>query len=421
MSRKFLTIIFLLFLIILAAILGYYYFVLKKQPALPNPPGSETEGLLFPFSDNGPTGTVRDTQKPEAANTNSSAMPILRQITNVPVAGATIFESKDGTMIRYVERATGHVYEAKANAGTPRRLTNTTIPKIYEAIWVDSQSVILRYLKDGSENIETFFAKITTPKGTAGQTGTSTSAISQTSVASLEGVFLQKGISELAVSPNKEKIFYIVPTGNGVSGVTANPDGTKKAEVWNSPLRGWQVSWPSGDTIALTVKPTATAPGFLYLLGSRSGSISKIKGGVNGLTALPSGSAKQVLYSLSTGAAVDTFLLDVRTNTSDSFPLKTLPEKCVWGRKDVNIIYCAVPKNISVAELPDSWYQGVASFIDDLWSANLLTGTTKIIASPEDLVGSQTIDATNLSLNETDEYLIFINKKDLTPWVLRVK
>ena len=81
------------------------------------------------------------------------------------------------------------------------RVTNTTIPKIYEAIWGNNEnSLLLRYLRDDGETIETFTSKVI--EGADGKEG------------SLLGTFLPSDIKSVAVSPKKDKIFYL----NVVSG-----------------------------------------------------------------------------------------------------------------------------------------------------------------------------------------------------------
>ena len=112
---------------------------------------------------------------------------------------------------------------------------------------------------------------------------------------------------------------------------------------------------------------------------------------------------------------------DLITKTSSLFPLKTLPEKCVWGGVAKEILYCAVPATPNKGEYPDIWYQGIESFNDELWSINTTTGQTEIVADKETFSENGGVDATKLQLSPKEDYLSFINKKDLTLWLIKIK
>jgi hypothetical protein len=81
------------------------------------------------------------------------------------------------------------------------------------------------------------------------------------------------------------------------------------------------------------------------------------------------------------------------------------------------MVYCAVPSQPIKAIYPDDWYKGTISFIDKIWQSNATTGEIKLISSIVD-TSDRVIDAFNLGLDPKDDFLIFMNKNDLSLWSL---
>src|SRR3989344_1693093 len=193
MSKK--TIIIL---IVAAAvvIIGLFVaaFLLSRNTGAPSEISTSTVGSLFPFESGGTgTGTrVGTTSQTGVSGAGTTAsLPLLRQITSVPVAGAVSFTRNGGTYIRYVEKSTGNVYETNAASFGNNRLTNTTIPRVAKALWNrDGSQVVIQYLDDNTGIIKNFGAKINEAKN------------------ALDGTFLRDAIGEIAVAPDTDRIFY---------------------------------------------------------------------------------------------------------------------------------------------------------------------------------------------------------------------
>src|SRR3989344_2973382 len=387
-NKKNLIIIFIAVLLVAIALgVAYYFFFMKDgegepvPPTLPLGPG----GVLPPMP---LVSTGTSTSGTEAR----VVIPRLRQITSEPVGGAGIFDivntdKTKSTLIRYIQRADGNIFETFTNTLTVNRISNKTIPKIYEAIWGNAGDVVItRQLKDDNETIESFAAKLS---------GNASPAVggAGSTVKELSGVYLPQKISALTISPDKSKMFYLYPTGSGVGSIFANADGGKKTLIFESPLSEWLAAFADNKTIVLTTKPTAGAKGFSYFLNTSNGNLSKILGGQNGLTILVSPDKKLALYSL--------------------------PEKCVWSKGGENL-YCAVPKVVPACAYPDCWYRGGIAFSDDIWKINTATGETNRLISPE-AFAQKTLDVINPLLYESESFLLFMNKIDLTPWVLDIR
>lgn len=351
-----------------------------------------------------------------------------RKIADLPVAGATFFEDsrplpvKEVALvggekpketvdnkkinkpeppkfelvpsIRYVEKTTGHVNQMYMDTKASAKISNSTIPNIHEAIFDGkASSIIYRYLGEDGKTITSFLAKL---GGTQGE-------------------FLPLNILDISISPDKSKFFYLTETQSGVTGTIRSFSDTKKTQIMSSPLTELISQWVTDQKIYLTTKASYSVNGSLFSLNTTSGVITKVFGGVKGLTTLSNKDGSVILYSTSTNSGPSLSLFNSKNQKRDSLEIYGLPEKCVWMNDNINII-CAVPNNISEGSYPDIWYQGIKSFNDSL--IRIDTGTlqkTNIVNSDEEIY----FDAINLFLNSKDgKQLFFTNKKDGTLWSL---
>lgn len=404
MPKKTLTILIIASSIVVIGLFAAAFF-LSRNAGTPSGVATSTGGSLFPVETGGsrPGGAGMGTTSQTGAGAGGIAapLPILRQITSVPVAGAIPIARDGKTYIRYVEKSTGNVYETEAASFGNNRLTNTTIPRVARALWGKSGSqVLIEYLDENTGGIKNFGAKINEEKK------------------ALEGTFLRDAISEIAVAPDTDRIFYTVPFSADTIGSAANFDGTKTTNLFTSPFSEWLVSWPYSKIIAFTTKPSFAAAGYLYFLNTQTEAFDKIMGGVAGLSALVSPDGKYVVYSESFQNSFTLNLFTVSDKTSSRLPVSTLPEKCVWGN-DAVTLYCAAPSVIPPGGYPDVWYQGLVSFSDTIWKMNTKTGFVDLVIAAEDSA-REPIDVVQPMLSPDGGYLIFINKKDQSLWSLKL-
>jgi len=411
MSKKSATILIISLLIIIGLLFGAYFFLQSQT----GKKFAEDSGLndFLPF---GPQTTPPTTTPPTDTGSGNgdsdlndlngdASLAKLRQIWPSPVAGAVAFDSNKELRIRFVERGTGHVFELK-DGQNPERISNTTVPKIYEAIWSpDGKKVYLRYLKDGTESIETFEARF--------DQATSSSSFANEK---LTGSFLPKDLAGVVVNPNGDKVFFLTTQQNGTAGVVGQKNNTVKTEIFNSLLSEWLVSWPNENIVALTTKPSSSANGSLYYLNPKTGALTRILDTLPGLLTTPSADGNFILASGSTRSSLS--LYNRKTSESDTLAIATLADKCVWSGSET--AYCAVPNSMPSASYPDAWYQGKVQFSDSIWRIETTGGSAELIASLSDLA-SQDIDAFNLSVDPEGQALIFNNKQDLSLWMLRLK
>ncbi len=312
-------------------------------------------------------------------------------------------------VIRYIERGTGHIFDTATNTLAKEKISNQTEPKIYEALFVNQgNDLILRGLVGDSDMISTRYASIIKSTTTEASEGLSTS---------LDLKDLPIDLTSVSVSPDKTQLFSISNTGT--RGLLSKVDGGSIVGIYDTPYREWISSWPSAKTITLTTKASGFAPGFLYNLNPTTQEVIRVLGNIYGLTTLTSPDTTKVVFSKSEQGSIGLYLLDTKSRSVFTFPFKTLPEKCVWAKQEKNTLYCALPDNIAFGTYPDIWYQGQINFADSVWKINLDTGETRLVMSIQKESG-QVIDATNLSISPTDDYLVFTNKIDLTLWGLQL-
>ncbi|KKU70311.1 MAG: hypothetical protein UX94_C0008G0003 [Parcubacteria group bacterium GW2011_GWA2_47_21] len=400
MRKKVIYIIIFLFLLILAVMAGYYFFFLKKAPAgeadiggFPTFPG----GTLPPLEDG-------DEISLPVGGDEETTLPRLRQLSSEPTAGAGFVSlGSKAVAVRYIDRATGNAYEADLNSPRKTRLSNNTIPKIYEAVWsADGTKIFLRYLREDNQ-IETFGATIS-------------KTAASTSPKTLTGTYLVRDINWLAVSPENDKIFYLTETAFGSDGIKAEPNGGGRVLLFESPLKEWLIDWPTKDTITVATKPAAGIFGHIYTLNAKTGELRKLVSDI-GLTAKLSPDGKKILYS-SGGRNSAILKTQALKDGNERTLTATLSDKCVWG-KDSIVLLCGIPQGLPSGQYPDSWYQGIVSFNDSVWSFDTDNGIGKEIWSPSAEDGE--FDIYEPKISPDGEFLIFINKNDLTLWVLRIK
>ena len=412
MSKK--TAILLVLTVFLGALgaLMYFYFSFNGGTKVTAPTVTES-GAYDPFGTKAIDNAVVTTpETPDNIIVTPVEISKLRLISDQPVSGFSIIDNNKtkNTDIHYILRANGNIYEAYTDSLEQKRLSITTIPKVYESQWLpDGARLVIRYLKDSSENVQTFSVKINPATTTL-----------NTFEGGVDGNHLPENIGGFGINPAGNKIFYLTNNLNGASGFISNPDGLNKKLIFESPLIEWSVSWPKEETITFTTKPSSNIPGFMYFLNSSSGNFTRVMGNILGLTTKTNKTATEVLYSDSSRGTPKLYLYTIKNSENKQLPWNTLPEKCLWSNTDAKIIYCAVPKSFEVGDYPDIWYMGLTNFTDDIWMINTETMASTLISDIQRESGNS-MDIIEPQLDKNDNYLFFTNKTDLTFWSLKLK
>lgn len=422
MNRK--TLLALLGFFLLAFIIfGIWFFFFSRTSSNTNPDSANQTQNFFPVTTTFNPET-NDTNSEDSQQNNEQFIPRLRQLSNVPTAGMVSFErgvdlidpileTEDATntpekiietVFRYVDRAKGNIYETTERTLEQTRLSNTTIPKVNEAYFnTTGDKVIFRYLADDGETIETFLGSL--------QINESASSSNPT-LGEIVGSYLEANISNLATLGNQ--ITYLLQNLSGSEVITRTFDDATTRTIYSNPLSNFIIERSSADILTLTTKADSRVFGYLLFVNTSSGIPFTTIGELNGLTTTTSPDGKYILYTQSRGGSITTNVFETESGGINFFNYETLVEKCVWSKKESTVVYCAIPKSIPVAQYPQDWYQGKVSLSDDLWRIDLDLFSFEKILDPSD--SGKSFDVIKPTLTENDEYLMFINKNDLTLW-----
>lgn len=406
---KKILLVLIIFIILTSAV---FYFVRQGSGA-----GSDEEGggVLKSLSNFFPNSSNRDISIDNPANnlqsassTNSASTAQVRDLTSKfdriatnPVIGA--FMASAGN-IWYAEKATGNFYSYDLLTGQTKQLSNTTWPggqELYAGQTKSGPEMILR--RNRGSSIENYKGKIS-------------NSASSTEPGELILTPLNLNISNLAVSPSKNRYYYQIASFAGTTGYIAGIDGSgPTTKVFSSQYPRWNVFWPNENIIFLQTAPLSEQKGQLYSLDVKTKTTSQVLTGIIGLTSLPAPDGKKILF-----AGNDLRLRLKYTKSSEAeivLGISTMPEKCVWSADSAKV-YCAVPNSLAGASYPDSWYQGTVSFSDAFWVIDTTTGTTKQLYNPADSAEKILVDGISLFL--TPNQLFLINKVDDTLWRLNL-
>ncbi len=408
MSKKFIIILISSVVGLLIISLAAYYFILQEGTVDPVTGKSIGFRTFFPFGGNDePTDTSTETEtEVETPTQTQNQNPAdftqkLRRLSVEPVSGAGLLDIKAGTVVRYIEKATGHIYEVEMFSPRQQRISNTTIPVVYDAVWGNSNnSLVARYLRENDVTVDTYSLNLKN--------------ISSTTETTTTGIAMPSNITDVSVFGNS--IFFLTQGETSSSGYLEPFDGTKQKLIWNSELKELLSQYVNAKTVSITTKPLEGTPGYMYFVDTGTGASRSILSNVPGLSTLTNPDATKVFY-LSQDENAIVYLYNISDKTSVSITPVTFPEKCAWSRKESNILYCAVPEDFIQANSLTNWYMGKISTSDSLWRYDLKENTSTILYDLAALVGAP-IDVTKPVISENGQYLVFINKIDNSLWSL---
>lgn len=419
---------FIIFIMIVLAIAGgvywYLFFYGPGNGEVIPPTSNGTSGGFIPL--NAPTGqslssTTLDTQTdPDSTvttnpiGTEQTSVPTLRLLSSTPVGGYGASTTASTTIIRWIDRGRGNILEATTDSTEIITLSNTLLPRVYDSIWDKNlTSIIGSILPSNTDISTTVYAKLN--KQTATTTATSTENITPYF---LRGKNLPDNMLGFAVSPKGDKIIMIIKENNQSVGYIANFDGTAVTKIFTNPITQLVVEWPEESTIAITTKASAKISGYLYFINPKTGTWKKVLGPIIGMSTKVSHDAKKILVSAtSKNGQVTTSIYNIGTTTPTDTTLRTLAEKCTWGKFYKELIYCATPSIPTTATYPDDWYKGIITTYDKIWQLNSNNGDIRLVSS---LINQsdRSINVFNMNTDPKDDYLLFMNKDDLSLWSL---
>jgi len=381
---------------VLGALAGWYFFLHSRSAA------TQASDAARGFNAGAAPGSVFG-QAPAftaaSTSTTSSAQepPQLWRVSATPAAGIGFATSSLGETVRYAERATGYIFDANPQTGELTRLSNTLMPKTYQASFASGNRVLERSV-DSTGAITTFAGSIAP--------GTTTS---------LTGVPLPKNLAAALPSAKSGGIVYIAPSESGVSVVSAKWDGSKPAVLYSSPLSGWRLFALDDGRTVIAQKAADGFTGYAYSV--QNGSLTALTPALPGLTVLPRSGAAAIIFGSSSGGAPTLFVQLSASSSPVRLPISTVADKCLWAPGAALIAYCAVPQTAASGNFLDAWYRGEVHPADAWWKVDASAGRVQLIFTPPSTVS---LDVINPVMDPGGEYIAFLNGADLRPWLLRL-
>lgn len=405
--------------LILGGLAGWYFFLRSQTNTLKTEGAAKGFGAAIPLGDpygSNPdkldpfpsTGPMQQGTQDGAGGGKSPAQ--LWQVDAKPVAGELFTGNDNDLRLRYVERATGYVLEADPRTGQVMRLTNTLMPKIYEAFLAETGQIFERSL-DTSGNITTF----------AGTISTTTDGATVSSARSLVGSGLTKNIVSMSAHPESGAIFYILRGPDGAIGVSAEWDGQKQKNIFSSVTVSWRPTVLSDGRIILVQAAADGVPGYAYEI-KKDGALSRLLGPVPGLTvrvrpAMEKNAPNALLWGQSVPGALKLFVQTAQDATPVQLPIRTVAEKCVWKPGKELVAYCGVPQGQPAQNFLDEWYRGAMHSADALWRIDAGAGTAELLYTPP---SNTPVDIENMVIDDGGNYIAFTNGADKSLWLLRL-
>lgn len=390
---------------------GWFFFVRSHQGSLATQSEAGKSNEEAPFTEAiSPALDAATNVLPGGATpgipSGTKAITQLWRVSQGPVAGFSFIAQKalatSSVHLYFAERANGNVFDADAITQTVIRLTNTLIPKTYEAIFSPKGGAVLMRSLDG-ESITTLLASF------------ATSASTTTFPQALGGPTLAANIRAIAADPDPKSgaIFYLVPVaGGGTLGMLSSFAGGKPQQVFSSPIASWRAQY-AASKVVLLLAPSEGAPGYAYTLGT-SGALSLYAGPLSGLMILPHPTEDALVYSGSSGGRLSLFARKSKEAPTE-LSVQTIAEKCVWSPDKSLTLYCAVPKAVPQSGFIDAWYQGALHTNDTWWQIDVGSGTAGELFTP-----NSPIDVHDLRIDPSGNYIAFTNGVDMSLWVLAI-
>lgn len=393
---------------------GIYFYFFANKPALTVKPGGSTlplgggasiqpanttvtsQDLGVPVQGAGTVVAprlIRITDNRVALGSVAIYMPGRPASSSTVATGTPALPAVDPEVkVEYVERESGNIYAYTAHTRTLTRLTNKTLPGAQKASWLsDGSLAFVQFLeKNGAdEHIDTYALPAT----------------------GSDGYFLEQDLAQ-ASALGTTTLLTLLPGTNGSTASLSTPSGTGIRTLFTSALSSLLVTFGNSTYIA-TTKGSSVTDGYAFSVDPASGTFTRALGPLPGLSTLLSPSGKLLLYNYNDAGKMTLGVLDLTTHTATRLPLATLSEKCAWSNDSLSL-YCGIPTGYP-GTLPDDWYQGTIAFSDRLWKIDLRSRVASLVIDPKQ-AGGVDVDAVGLTVDRTNDILVFMNRRDGTLW-----
>lgn len=324
------------------------------------------------------------------ATSSGKRPPRLWQINKTPVAGAGFVVNGSSTIVRFVERSSGYVFDANPETSEVIRLTNTSLGTVYDAQIGSKETLLLRTLDDVGA-VHTHIATF----GTTTEGGLHD--LETTDVGSTHAIAFRDDIPLLLVGENGSRLVA---------------SSTKKQEtLFSSPLQGWRIV--RTHPLVVMERPGSSVLGSAFTVGSQ-GRFEKITTG-RGLTLATHPESDAHLIG-EEGDAMRLFAQLPGSTTRTSLDIRTVADKCAWAPGRSFTAYCAAPQGDIPSNFLDAWYRGTVHTQDHWFTVEASSGTVESLFAP----GSDIeLDVEYPRVDQSARYILFMNARDKSLWLLR--
>ncbi len=397
-------------ILLLVGLSGWYFFLRNRTDNIAANDAARGFNIAVPSF----TGSRSSTSENIASGVGGDSLlfvsqtnqrpPRLWRASQSPVAGMGFLAGT--TILRYVERSTGYIYDIDPKTGKVERRTNTLLPKIYDADLVSDGTVMMHTL-DESAAKTTLFGRLST-------------TTSEDGFAKLDTTALGGNVRSVAPSPTSPEMLITTVTTGG-TGVLVRSISTGDAPelILTLPLASMEPLWLADGRMFISERPASGVPGNAYAVASTT--LQPVVRNVPGLVALPRASSTALLYSSDDGTRLRFFVRPSVDTSALELSLQTTAAKCIWSpgaaASSPAIAYCAAPQNIPPTQFTDQWLRGLIHTQDSWFRLDVGTGRADRFFVPETSVA---IDVENPIIDAGGGYIAFINARDKSLWILRI-
>ena len=399
--------------LMLGSLVGWYFFLRAQTNTTVAQSAARGFGIPIPEGDaNGANSSSFPSARAGTPSTQSNQRPVqLWHVEAKPTAGHSFVGSGKNLRLHYVDRAGGYVFEANPETGQVLRLTNTLLPKIYEALLSENGHVVLRSL-DTAGGITTFIGTLST---------TTDSSNASSSAAALSGSYLEKNILRISANPITGSLVYVVRGSSGGAVMSAEWNGEKQKTLLESAITSWRPLALADGRSAVIQAAADNVLGYGYELKQGSAP-SPILGPIAGLMMrirppTEKSSSDAVLWSQSVRGELRLFARINQNATAVQLPVRTIADKCAWAPSGAFIAYCGVPQGSTGQNFLDNWYRGAVHSSDVLWRIDASAGTAEMVFTPP---SNTPLDIEDISVDRAGDYIAFTNAADKSLWLFRV-
>ena len=386
---------------------GWYFFISRQTTDIEGAALSRGFSIGVPSFSGSRGSTAENIESgfgtPLSGEQNGEAKrpPRLWRVSTTPVAGAG-FVSTPGstTILRFVERSTGHIFDADPRTSAVTRRTNKLIPKVYDALVGSGDSIIERSL-----NAEGALSTFTGTLGTTTEDG----------FVPLLGADLGSDVRDIALLKSSD-IVFLMPGSVGTQLVRTGIDGSKSKPLLSLFVSNFKIAVTLDERITLIEKTASGIPGNAYEVGN-GGVLAPLVRNIPGLTILPRTGSSALLIGTDTGESLFLSLRTSKEATLTSLPIKTIADKCVWVPGISLTAYCAVPLTPPGANFLTNWYRGTVHTNDSWFKVEGGAGTAESFFTTDT---DTMIDVERPLIDETGNYIAFMNARDKSLWILRI-